>query len=512
MATAITECMARSLHSYDLLSRGLLLALGLGTTVACGGTVGGGTTSDAGGDAPPVDSPAPAAKCTSPVEIVVAGKATGYVTCAEGYVHRSSQVACPSHLPRTGVTCSMTGSGSACTKDSDCVAHPNGHCEGAIGGPFCACNYGCTTDAECGAGQICECGDPTGTCVLAACKADSDCGTGHFCSTYVVTPGCGGTAFACQTTADECLGDPDCSKSAQCSFADGHHACKPISCAIGRPFLVDEIERLGDVVSRGDWGGGLVTQSYEAFHAFESLGEAARATLTSHWCRVGQMEHASIAAFARFALQLLSLGAPPQLVERTQAAMADETHHTRLAFALASRYAGAGLGPGVLRTDDALLAGSEEQILRLTIREGCIGETVAAMEAAEALEGARDEAVRDVLKTVATDEAKHAELAWQFLKWRASIDPVGVAVVLREELSRAMTSAATGESSAESIARTDAANDGDGDALRAHGMLDEPTRQAIRRNVVTRVVAPCARELLASLADGAARESLSDIA
>jgi hypothetical protein len=73
-----------------------------------------------------------------------------------------------------------------------------------------------------------------------------------------------------------------------------------------------------------------------------------RATQAEHWTKLGQMEHASIAAFARLQLQLLALGAPPDLVQACNQALIDETAHTRLCFGLASAYAGRGIGPGPL--------------------------------------------------------------------------------------------------------------------------------------------------------------------
>jgi hypothetical protein len=91
------------------------------------------------------------------------------------------------------------------------------------------------------------------------------------------------------------------------------------------------------------------------------------------------MEHASIAANARFALELLSLGAPPELVEETYQAMADETVHARDACALASAYAGHAVGPGALDISQALAAGSPIDIVRTAILEGCIGETDAEL-------------------------------------------------------------------------------------------------------------------------------------
>src|SRR5262249_52170734 len=137
----------------------------------------------------------------------------------------------------------------------------------------------------------------------------------------------------------------------------------------------------------------------------------------SAWTDVARMEHASIAAFARFTMHLLKLGSPAWLVERSNLAMADETAHAKIAFSLASRFARHDIGPGPLDIDGALSQSSFHDILVTTIREGCIGETVAAIEAAEALEYVQDPAARRALERIAADEARHAELAWQFVGW-----------------------------------------------------------------------------------------------
>jgi hypothetical protein len=47
------------------------------------------------------------------------------------------------------------------------------------------------------------------------------------------------------------------------------------------------------------------------------------------------MEHASVAAFARFTLDLLALGAPADLVQSAQQALGDEIAHAELCFGLA---------------------------------------------------------------------------------------------------------------------------------------------------------------------------------
>ncbi len=97
--------------------------------------------------------------------------------------------------------------------------------------------------------------------------------------------------------------------------------------------------------------------------------------------------------------------------------MEDERRHTELCFALASAYAGLPLGPGELDLEGALPAPSLEHSLRTAIREGCVGETVAALEAAELGERVADPTLQSVLARIAADEKRHAELAFQFVKW-----------------------------------------------------------------------------------------------
>src|SRR5258708_9885769 len=175
------------------------------------------------------------------------------------------------------------------------------------------------------------------------------------------------------------------------------------------------------------------------------------------------MEHASIAAFARFALQLLAVGAPPDLVMAAQRAMADETKHAQLAFALAAAYGDRDLGPRSLAIDACLDETDLPALVATVFAEGCIGETVAAVEAREALEHARDPAVVAVLKIIAEDETRHAELAWRTTAWAIAVG--GDAV--RERLEAAI---------AQEMARTDAALDGGPTAeeeLLAHGIVGE---------------------------------------
>jgi len=201
------------------------------------------------------------------------------------------------------------------------------------------------------------------------------------------------------------------------------------------------------------------------------------------------MEHASIAAFARFNLQLLSLGASSDLVEACNRALADETAHARMCFALARSYGGTAVGPARLDIEHCLEDTSLTAIAKLVLREGCLGETVASLEAAAAADVASEPAVRRALTRIAHDELNHAELAFRFLRWALAQSSAGA----RRELA--------GEAAQQLVDFEDSAGNGHliraGDRLAAHGLLGNDTLRAIHLAAARDV----ARPLLAALFD-----------
>ena len=108
--------------------------------------------------------------------------------------------------------------------------------------------------------------------------------------------------------------------------------------------------------------------------AAQALPSDVRRSAAEHWSRVAQLEHASIASFARFSLDLLVVAAPPSLIEAAHRAGLDELRHARLTFGIASSYAGAALGPGPLPIDARAFEGRGlEQIVCSAVVEGCLG-------------------------------------------------------------------------------------------------------------------------------------------
>lgn len=176
----------------------------------------------------------------------------------------------------------------------------------------------------------------------------------------------------------------------------------------GRPLTVDGGTRRPAVVAGDAWVASVQPDL--------DLEPEERARRADKWLTTARDEHASVAAFARWSLQLMHLGAPPELLVATQRAAADEVRHARLAFGLASAYAGRPMSAGPLPVDGALET-DRKALVRAQVRDACVNETLAAIQAAEQARTEADPAVQRVLQVIADDEARHSELAWQTLVW-----------------------------------------------------------------------------------------------
>jgi hypothetical protein len=210
-----------------------------------------------------------------------------------------------------------------------------------------------------------------------------------------------------------------------------------------------------------------------------------RRELARAWQRAAQLEHASIASFARFSLQLLSVAAPAQLVAAAHVAALDELRHAQLCFGLASVYAGVALGPAPLALEPGVFELPDlAAVIEATVVEGCIGETLAAAEAQAASASAESAALRDVLSTIARDEGEHASLAFRCVAWALGVagDPLRGRVRLAFE--RGLE--------AEVAVGIDAHAD---TRWEAHGRLTLARRRAIHAQVRQELLLPALREL-----------------
>lgn len=260
--------------------------------------------------------------------------------------------------------------------------------------------------------------------------------------------------------------------------------CEGACC--GRPFIVEGTLRTATPARRADW-------TSRAGNAREDqrapLDDATREALARAWLRDATMEHASIASFARFSLELLALGAPAELVEQSQRASLDEIEHARLCFAIASRLSGAPVGPSALPVSGCERGGSLAESVVAAVAEGCVGETIAALVAREQLARATEPDVRAALERIARDEEQHAMLAYRFVRWAIEVGG--------DDVRRAARTAFEHAASAARAAPIEAVGPVDALAWAEHGRLDGAELASAIRAALDDVIAPCAAALLA---------------
>jgi hypothetical protein len=402
--------------------------------------------------------------------------ADGYVRCADGSINR---VGPGTYEPIVAGNCAGTEDILNCTTDADCNAAPYGAC---VSGFFfeateeytrCSCSYGCASDEECDPGYVCV---PPGlvggtpawpSCQPATCLTDEDCGPCGECGLGGYHDNCSPVVRQnCRSAEDGCRTDQDC--DLWCD-PNSPWSCNEFGCQPGRPLLVAAQPRTAELRNRADW-------SIPA--KLERDEELAR-----YWARIAAIEHASVASFARFAIQLLSLGAPPEFVRASQRAAIDEVRHAQLAYGLASAYAGAPVGPGRLDLDGVELRGSWREIVAGLIEEACVNETLGVAEAIAALDAVEEPAVRAVLEIIAADEQRHAQLAWRCLAWLLR---TAKAEDRRWALSLLDASIATPRIASGGVDRP------------AAGVLGGARRASAHRRAITQVLEPVARALAAA--------------
>lgn len=164
----------------------------------------------------------------------------------------------------------------------------------------------------------------------------------------------------------------------------------------------------------------------------QHLESSTRQLLGDGWAKQALAEHASIGSFAQFSLQLLAVGAPPQILVAAHRAGLDEIEHARVSFRIASVFTGVLLGPGPLPLPRSMPGGSLIDAARATLLEGCIAETLSAAEVEHSAESASEPVIKAALAQIAQDEFRHAALAFEFVGWAASTGGDSIRSALRE--------------------------------------------------------------------------------
>lgn len=158
-------------------------------------------------------------------------------------------------------------------------------------------------------------------------------------------------------------------------------------------------QRLAGVTPRTDW---LCLELESVGRAEVAAGLSMR--IASEWIEDARTEHASIAAFARFTLELLAFAAPSELVAEATRATQDELAHARACFSIARRYDPCALGPAGLDMTGVTPSTSLHDAVRTAFLEGCVGETQAALIARHAADVTHDPVMREALARIADDE------------------------------------------------------------------------------------------------------------
>ncbi len=258
-------------------------------------------------------------------------------------------------------------------------------------------------------------------------------------------------------------------------------------CPAGRPFYADGALQ-SSLVIIGDRG----WTEADLAPSLLGLDDAARRALAAAWTRDALFEHASVASFARFALELMAVGAPASLVADAHQAALDEVRHARLCFGLAAGYGGEAMAPSPFPFGGHVEVGGDLAALAAaTAREGCLGETLAALTAAEQLARATDPAVRRTLAVIADDEARHAELAWRTVAWALAEGGAPVRAAVLEVFGNAARYLPFGAGAVTGIAPAVAA---------AHGRLGADHARKATVRAIAEVIMPCEAALFAPAA------------
>jgi hypothetical protein len=377
----------------------------------------------------------------------------------------------------------QAGAGSVASGGAGSVASAGAGAQGGAGSLAPAGAGGAVATAGKGA-AMCMFGQPARECYSPAImksKATFGCGqipispvpTAEEVDAKFLANGCLKGTSTCNGCCNPAVGEGEPQADGSCCYTFCAGAC------CGRPFIVDDAPRVAAVESRSDWSG--------AYGGVAELGPVAE-RIAAEWLEDARMEHASIASFARFTLDLLAYGAPAGLVEAAQRAGLDECEHAKLCFGLAARFGAGVRGPSQLMAAGASVAPSLWHAAAAAFREGCVSETFAALQASEACERATDPEVKRALERIAADEASHAELAWRFVAWSVARLGGDFAAELRREIAR-LKAMPEPRSETESVETKR--------ALNAAGRLTATDKHRLDYTAVHEVIAPVLEALLA---------------
>lgn len=183
-------------------------------------------------------------------------------------------------------------------------------------------------------------------------------------------------------------------------------------CGKGRPLRDGASLVLADEIRTTGWSGVDVAAAAREVEDVTSF--------VRYFRRVARLEHGSVAAFASVSLDLLSLGAPADLIEAAHVAALDEIRHARACWSLIAALTGESVGPSPMAIP-ARASATVEKMLIETVIDGCVGETLGSLLFAEMARRAPP-ALAAIFATIADEEARHAELAFRIARFLIADD------------------------------------------------------------------------------------------
>ena len=238
----------------------------------------------------------------------------------------------------------------------------------------------------------------------------------------------------------------------------------------GRPLLEADANRLAPLEYGNTWAGGQTLPLLG-----KSLPASKREMVAAFWEEAALAEHASVASFSRATLELLAVGAPAELVQGTSQGALDEVDHTARCFRIARAYGSQRTAPGPLPITVQRPA-SISDVAHNTFVEGCVVETIAALEAVVSVSSVTNELLQRELQAISDDEVRHAELAWSTLSWLLTQSKDDIKPRILEAYG--------------SIRERSLELDAGPDDLKVHGILPPNTRRIVARRAWTDIIDP----------------------
>jgi len=195
----------------------------------------------------------------------------------------------------------------------------------------------------------------------------------------------------------------------------------------GRPFIDQSGTQIQASASSTNSNNGWCTSKPDNTHTANQQQQQ-REALGQEWTRRALGEHASVSSFAAFTIALMSNNAPPQLVQDSLTAAADEVRHAKVSFDAASKFLGKPVEPGPLPASSHKFEQDLQALALATAQEGCIDETLSALLAAlevdellshqqQYISEEERQWLKDQMWAIALEEASHSALAWRTIRW-----------------------------------------------------------------------------------------------